>query len=118
MMQEYEANPVRVHAADIEGVQGDEKNPKRGVAIILRNDTGLPMVIHLTPEMVSRHWPRKGDYYVIQSDDYRYINPKEVFERKYHLVPKAIAPDAKPVSPEPEPSDPQGLPVDPAAPQG
>jgi hypothetical protein len=40
--------------------------------------------IKLDPEMTSRYQPVLGDYLVVQSDGYRYLNPKAVFERKYH----------------------------------
>ena len=35
---------------------------------------------------ISRYIPTDGDYWVIQSDGYEYVNPKEVFERKYSPV--------------------------------
>lgn len=36
--------------------------------------------------MISRYIPTDGDYWVIQSDGYEYLNPKDVFERKYSPV--------------------------------
>lgn len=42
-----------------------------------------------TKEMVSRFIPDVGDYWVIQSDGYEYLNPKDVFERKYSTVKAA-----------------------------
>ena len=33
--------------------------------------------------MCARMIPQVGDYWVIQSDGYVYLNPKDVFERKY-----------------------------------
>jgi hypothetical protein len=39
-----------------------------------------------TPQMTARMEPKVGDYWVIQSDGYVYLNPKEVFERKYEPV--------------------------------
>lgn len=39
-----------------------------------------------TSEMQARYIPKAGDYWVIQSDGYEYLNPKEVFERKYRSV--------------------------------
>jgi hypothetical protein len=33
--------------------------------------------------MTARYMPVVGDYWVIQSDGYIYLNPKDVFERKY-----------------------------------
>lgn len=41
-----------------------------------------------TPEMCSRMLPKEGDYIVTQSDGYVYLNPKEVFERKYRPAPE------------------------------
>lgn len=41
-------------------------------------------IVTAKPEMTSRMTPVIGDYWVIQSDGYIYLNPKEVFERKYH----------------------------------
>jgi hypothetical protein len=37
--------------------------------------------------MVARYLPHSGDYYVVQADNYVYVNPKDVFERKYRPVP-------------------------------
>jgi hypothetical protein len=34
--------------------------------------------------MISRLIPQEGDYWVVQEDGYTYLNPKSVFERKYH----------------------------------
>lgn len=93
---EFVANPVHVHAYMIQGVRGDDKHPN-DVAIILHNPNmhrlGMAasnMVIHLNAKMISRHFPRVGDYYVIQADDYRYINPVDVFERKYRPLAAGI----------------------------
>ncbi len=33
--------------------------------------------------MLARYRPKEGDFWVIQSDGYIYLNPKDVFERKY-----------------------------------
>lgn len=33
--------------------------------------------------MLARYIPEAGDYLVIQADGYKYVNPKDVFERKY-----------------------------------
>jgi hypothetical protein len=38
---------------------------------------------NITLSMVARMTPKVGDYYVVQSDGYVYLNTKEVFERKY-----------------------------------
>ena len=42
------------------------------------------MQVIATAAMTSRYRPKPGDYYVIQADGYPYLNPKDVFERKYH----------------------------------
>lgn len=76
----YIANPVEVDAHKI-------------TAIAIREESGLPLKVEeigqyfATNEMLSRIFPEIGDYLVIQSDGYAYLNPKNVFERKYS--PKA-----------------------------
>jgi len=72
----YIANPVEVEAFRITSVGEAEK----GVALILENGA----IEIATPEMTARMQPSEGDYWVIQSDGYVYLNPKDVFERKYH----------------------------------
>jgi hypothetical protein len=47
--------------------------------------------------MTVRYCPVPGDYLVTQEDGYEYLNPKEVFERKYSPIP-AILPADHPVS--------------------
>lgn len=42
---------------------------------------------HATPEMCARMSPAVGDYWVVQEDGYAYLNPREVFERKYSPIP-------------------------------
>ena len=40
-----------------------------------------------TEKMCARMTPVKGDYWVTQlHDGYHYLNPKDVFERKYRLL--------------------------------
>lgn len=41
-------------------------------------------------KMCARMTPRVDDYMVIQSDGYVYLNPKEIFERKYSASPEAM----------------------------
>lgn len=84
----YIANPVEVEAFAIQMVGGAIKDGLLvGTAIMLEN--GKEVVA--TPEMTSRMEPKPGDYWVIQSDGYIYLNPKEVFERKYRLKEKALS---------------------------
>lgn len=45
------------------------------------------------PAMLARMTPAVGDYWVIQEDGYVYLNPRDVFLRKYDAIgfDKAIA---------------------------
>lgn len=76
----YVANPVVVDAFKI--VSTD---------VVVDADPPLPLAMGLdngknviaTPEMQARMIPQPGDYWVVQSDGYVYLNPAEIFERKY-----------------------------------
>jgi hypothetical protein len=74
----YVANPVEVDAYRIVLVT---PVPGDGLKLDLDNTEQ----VFPTAEMMSRMTPKEGDYWVIQSDGYIYLNPKDVFERKYHL---------------------------------
>lgn len=79
----YIANPVEADAWVIEKIyDGPITNPKDAMAVCLIGRPEAP-IVGLSYAMISRHVPVAGDYYVIQSDGYVYINPKEVFEHKY-----------------------------------
>lgn len=73
------ANPVRVRAVAIvsiySGLDGDFR---------ARLADGSVQILEAS--MVSRYKPVDGDYVVIQEDGYIYINPKDVFERKYSPI--------------------------------
>lgn len=74
----YVANPVIVDAWQI-----TEVGPLRedGSRVCFSGDRD---VSHLaTAAQMSRMTPVRGDYVVTQSDGYIYLNPKDVFERKY-----------------------------------
>ena len=73
----YIANPVEVDAYRIVLVTPIPS----GVKLDLDNT----QQVFPTPDMMSRMNPKEGDYWVIQSDGYIYLNPKDVFERKYRL---------------------------------
>ena len=75
---EYIANPVRVTALQI--VETFSNNDSDGMG--LRLEDGSTQAA--TAGMISRYVPKPGDYLVTQEDGYTYINPREVFERKYH----------------------------------
>ena len=82
-MSKYQAKPVIVDAYKIINVQVmPAADPALGRNVA--TDDGLTR--HATAEMCARYIPQKGDYWVIQSDGYEYLNPKEVFERKYEAV--------------------------------
>jgi hypothetical protein len=75
-MPKYIANPVEVEAQVITEVTLNEE----GALLSLE----MGDVVRASPEMMSRMTPMVGDYWVMQSDGYIYLNPKDVFERKYH----------------------------------
>ena len=73
----YIANPVEVNAFVIVSVGPLLFDLARRVATA----DGQNRVA--SAEMLARFSPEPGDYWVIQSDGYEYLNPKAVFERKY-----------------------------------
>lgn len=83
-MTKYVANPVIVDAYTIKEVIKAETGAEYNVTL---GDEGKPDFIETTKDcMCARYAPQVGDYWVIQSDGYIYLNPKEVFERKYSPV--------------------------------
>ena len=73
----YQANPVVVDAFKITKVMdGSQDHP-----MILQLENGK--LVSPNAGMTARMIPAVGDYWVIQSDGYIYLNPKDVFERKY-----------------------------------
>ena len=76
----YRANPVEVNAYRITEVGPILDDGSRWITM-----TGNPASL-ASSEMMSRMTPAPGDYWVVQSDGYVYLNPKDVFERKYHPV--------------------------------
>ena len=81
----YEASPVRVQAWKIDEV-GDARDDGSIICWIKGHPDRCCIA---TFEMLSRITPQPGDYWVMQEDGYEYLNPKHVFERKYHLVEDA-----------------------------
>lgn len=77
----YVANPVIVDAFVIKDIIREENAASRRVTTSLKLDNGRYEIID--DAMTSRYYPKPGDYFVIQEDGYLYINPKDVFERKY-----------------------------------
>lgn len=76
----YIANPVEVDAEII-----IEVGPIMGNGSMLLKLQGGTM-FHATRAMVARIIPKEGDYVVTQADGYVYLNPKDVFERKYRAA--------------------------------
>lgn len=75
----YVANPIEVTALRI--VDAGAVDEAGGVALALENGEN----VYADAGMVSRMTPVAGDYWVVQADGYTYLNPKDVFERKYAL---------------------------------
>ncbi len=77
----YYAKPVAVEAFVI-----DEVAPflVRG-ELHVRTEDGV--VRTATAAMMARFQPSEGDVWVIQQDGYEYVNPRDVFERKYSATP-------------------------------
>jgi hypothetical protein len=83
----YIANPVVVDAWKI-----------TSVGTIVAGDLYLEMEnnghMYASREMCARMTPKVGDYVVMQSDQYVYLNPKDVFERKYRMMQEEKLPGA------------------------
>jgi hypothetical protein len=73
----YVANPVFANAYRITSV-GELLDDGSRWLELEGNPTSLA-----SKEMMSRMTPAVGDYWVVQADGYMYLNPKDVFERKY-----------------------------------
>ncbi len=73
----YQANPVIVDAFKIVSVSSLQDDGSMSIA----TDDGQNR--QADAGMLARYHPVPGDYWVIQEDGYEYINPKDVFERKY-----------------------------------
>ena len=93
-MSKYIANPVEVDAFVIVDTnawrsdrdRADSTQTVQTLWIKLEDGRMLDRSKLPLGEMTARMWPKVGDYLVIQSDGYQYLNPKEVFERKYRRV--------------------------------
>jgi len=89
MQPTHIAKPVLVHAAVILAVANEGTNSTR-----LDLDDGSKFTA--PPELTARYVPQAGDLLVTQEDGYQYVNPRDVFERKYReigmqdLMPGAI----------------------------
>lgn len=81
----HQANPVRVKALAIVELTVDGHC---GGHLAKLSDGSR---YHVTAAMEARHAPVIGDYIVTQEDGYVYVNPKDVFERKYSAIPKPVS---------------------------
>ena len=75
----YVANPVVVDAFKIL----DIKQKMSSSVLVLLLDNGEEAIAD--SDMTARYKPVVGDYWVVQSDGYEYLNPADVFQRKYSL---------------------------------
>lgn len=86
---DYVANPVKVKASQILGVEpitGEAAKPGQFMLTLdAMNEKEQHLTFVATPEMCARMTPVPGDYLVEQEDGYIYLNPKAVFEKKYAL---------------------------------
>lgn len=81
----YQANPVIVDAYKIVSV--GEPRAHDGIAwwsVDLALENGENVTADY--KMLARYTPSPGDYWVIQEDGYVYLNPREIFERKYSPI--------------------------------
>jgi hypothetical protein len=74
------ANPVKVRAQVIYDIE--EPTSETGFVAILTDGSRFA----LGSGHIARYAPVPGDYLVTQEDGYTYVNPKDVFERKYSPI--------------------------------
>jgi hypothetical protein len=81
----YVANPVMVDAYKV--LEVSEMDKDGAVRVRLDGQGGAPTDAEgwhkADSGMCARYRPKEGDYWVVQADGYIYLNPKDVFERKY-----------------------------------
>jgi len=82
----YQANPVIVDAFEIQKVEPAEPTVADPAALGTKITLDTGSVVTATSAMTARMTPVPGDYWVIQSDGYQYLNPRQVFLRKYSPV--------------------------------
>jgi hypothetical protein len=79
MQPTHIAKPILVHAAVILAVANEGTHSTR-----LDLDDGSKFTA--PPELTARYVPQAGDLLVTQEDGYQYVNPRDVFERKYREI--------------------------------
>ena len=60
---------------------------------VLREPDGEVVTLHfidssyaprkVTYEVISRYWPKEGDYYLVYEDGYQSVSPRKAFEEGY-----------------------------------
>lgn len=82
-MKKYKYKPdLTVEATEILNIEYLEDKGS-GVLHLIKCDNGESY--RLSDSETARYEPKIGDYYVKTTDDYRYLNPKNVFESKFIL---------------------------------
>jgi hypothetical protein len=79
-LMKYKANHVIVDASKIVDVSETDKDGNVHCAL----EHGENAVAD--KGMTARYHPRPDDFWVVQSDGYAYLNPREVFERNYSAL--------------------------------
>jgi hypothetical protein len=87
-MAKYIGKPVEVQAFEIQVVGEPDADGNR-LATCSEDRT-----FTITPEMTSRITLEPGLFVVIQADGYMYLNPPDVFYRKYRPADLAVHGDA------------------------
>lgn len=84
----YIPNSNEVEAFRIIAIQQSPEGqvPPFPRTLTLENNTKVTA----TSEMLSRHLPSVGDYWVMQADGHVYLSPKDVFEARHQQA--AVAP--------------------------
>lgn len=86
----YRANPVLVDAFQIAHVGRADTDGGRKIY----HSEGSA---YANAELLARIEPEPGDYWVVQADGYCYLNPRDVFERKYAAVEPRVASRMRPI---------------------
>ena len=79
-MAKYKGLPVEVEAFQITNVEPYDENDNLPLTL----DNGSTVLC--SPAMAARYIPKTGDFWVVQSDGYTYVNPQHVFLRKYEAA--------------------------------
>lgn len=80
----YQVRPEHtVEAYEITRVSYDERDMPPTIDYI--EDNGDFTVLMLDEGQVSRFHPRVGDFLVVTGDGYKYLNPRDVFIKKYRI---------------------------------